>query len=157
VIKKASPYVELYRLNRTTLRSIVINGLSSHAPDFDKSCVAFSLHNRHGSKTLYSLEFENVVVGVSQLAESSLDLSLLHAVLGSTDSSVLTGTEDRDNQQSQRREWRSIGFVETYGPQTKNLVLAFSLWSLGRYFEIISLVTKPFSPARVERHFMLVG
>jgi hypothetical protein len=97
VIKEASPYVELYRLNRTTLRSIVINGLSLHAPDFDKSCVAFSLHNWHGSQTLYSLEFENVVVGVSQLAESSLDLSLLHAVLGSTDSGVLTGTEERDN------------------------------------------------------------
>jgi hypothetical protein len=127
-----------------------VNGLSSHAPDFDKSCVAFSLHNRHGSKTLYSLEFKNVVVGVSQLAESSLDLSLLHAVLGSTDSSVLTGTEERDNRQSQRREWRSIGFVKTYGPQTKNLVLAFSLWSLGKYFEIISFVTNPFSPARID-------
>lgn len=65
---------------------------------------SFSLHTRHGPKTLYSLEFENVVVGVSQLAESSLDLSLLHAVLGSTDSSVLTGTMKRDMSQIQRKK-----------------------------------------------------
>ena len=65
---------------------------SLHAPDFDKSCcIHFPQSGRKHTRSTVRLELEDVVVAVSQLAESSLDLSLLHAVLGSTDSSVLAG------------------------------------------------------------------
>lgn len=40
----------------------------------------------------HCLEFEDVVVAVSELSESALDFSLLHAILESTKSGVLTGS-----------------------------------------------------------------
>jgi hypothetical protein len=39
----------------------------------------------------HCLELENVVVVVTQFTQSTLDLALLHAILGPTDSGVLTG------------------------------------------------------------------
>lgn len=39
-----------------------------------------------------TLEFEHVVVVILQFAQSTLDFALLHAILGPTNSGVLTGT-----------------------------------------------------------------
>ena len=125
---------------------------SLHAPDFDKSCcIHFPQSGRKHSHGAVRLELEDVLVAVSQLAESSLDLSLLHAVLGSTDSSVLAGARVLAMAHVNTIVCMRTDDPDTHGPQTKNLVLAFSLWSLGKYLEIISLVTKPFSPVSSKR------